>query len=198
MEFIVRINRTMGRVIARAWSDSEFKSRLMADPTSALAELAIALPLGTRLIARENTDRIIHLALSAPPQAVTSSPLSDIRDFAEVYRDPQLWSLNWAGRDPVAANRLSRKPALELEKFGLACPDELQIVILSNTADLVHLLLPPPPHEAHCTPALLAGLAAGHAPAALRYGRWFGPERYEALLASIVAHHGAAADLMHA
>jgi Nitrile hydratase, alpha chain len=184
-EISVRINGTMGRIIARAWSDNGYIARLVADAAPALAELAIKVPPGVKVVAKENTGHIVNLVLSATPRATPISPLSEIRDFGEIYRDPRLWSLNSAGRDPVAANRLIDDPVGELAKFGVACPDGLQVVILSNSAEVLHLLLPPRPPEARCSPALLAGLEAGRAPAALRYGRLFGPQAYATLLASI-------------
>jgi hypothetical protein len=36
-------NPTMGRVLARAWSDAQFKARLLAKPKAALRELEIML-----------------------------------------------------------------------------------------------------------------------------------------------------------
>ena len=47
-------NLTMGRVLARAWSDPEFKTRLLAGPKAALRELGIGLPDGLDIVAREN------------------------------------------------------------------------------------------------------------------------------------------------
>ena len=38
-----KTNPTMGRVLARAWSDAQFKTRLLAKPKAALRELEIML-----------------------------------------------------------------------------------------------------------------------------------------------------------
>jgi hypothetical protein len=139
------LNRTMGRVISEAWSDAAFKAQLLSEPKPALAALDIVLPDAMTITARENTEQTLHLAISAPPIAMPISALSEIRDFAEVYRDPRLWSLNWIGRDPVAAGRLMADPVDELRKIGIRVPKDLEIVVRANTATLTHLILPPQP-----------------------------------------------------
>jgi Nitrile hydratase, alpha chain len=178
----VPCNRTMGRVIAKAWSDAAFKARLIAEPVSALAQLDIAIPPGMTIIARENTDSVLHLVTCARPFALTASALSDIRDFAEIYRDPRLWSLNWLGRDPVATGRMVADPPGELAKIGVCPPETLSISLLANTPALTNLILPPLPPKERCTPLLFERLAAGHAPAALRLGHLFGAGPYDMLI----------------
>ena len=155
-------NLTVGRVLARSWSDAQFKTRLLAAPKAALHELEIMLADGLDIVARENTAKTVHLAISAPPVAVPKSAFSEIRDFAETYRDPRLWPLNWIARDPPATARL-----------------------LADTAAVAHLILPPKPPDRHCTPRLFAQLSAGHAPAALRFGRLLGAGPYNTLIAAL-------------
>lgn len=178
-------NRTMGRVIAKAWSDAAFKARLIAEPVSALAQLDIAIPPGITIVARENTDSALHLVTCARPLALPASALPDIRDFAEIYRDPRLWFLNWLGRDPVATGRMLADPLGELTKIGVHPPEGLSMSLLVNTPALIHLILPPLPPKEHCTPRLFERLSAGHAPAALRLGRLFGAGPYDTLIAAL-------------
>ena len=141
-------NRTMGRVIAKAWCDAEFKSRLIAEPISALAQLDIAVPPGTAIVARENTDTALHLVTCARPLAMPSSALSDIRDFAEIYRDPRLWSLNWLGRDPVGHGRAwSPIRWASWARSAFIRPRGWRSSLLVNTPALTHLILPPLPPE---------------------------------------------------
>ena len=47
--------RNGARVVAKAWTDSEFYSRLMSDATSAIAELDYAGRQGEHIVAVENT-----------------------------------------------------------------------------------------------------------------------------------------------
>src|SRR5438067_9852336 len=46
------------RVVARAWVDPDFRQRLLADGTAAVAELGITFPDDVRLLVIENTPRV--------------------------------------------------------------------------------------------------------------------------------------------
>jgi hypothetical protein len=179
------INLTVGRVLAQAWSDPSFKIRLLAEPKPALGDLGIPLPDGPSIVARESTADLVHLAISAPPVAMPASAYSEIRDFAETYRDPRLWPLNWIARDPPATARLIAEPLEELRRLGVQPPAGLAVAILANTLSAVHLILPPRPADRHCTPRLFERLSAGHAPAALRFGRLLGAGPFETLVAAL-------------
>jgi nitrile hydratase len=48
------------RVVARAWNDPEFKKRLLADATTACAELGVGGMQGEDMIVVENTDKVHH------------------------------------------------------------------------------------------------------------------------------------------
>lgn len=60
-------------LVARAWSDEEFKTRLMNDPAAVLEEHGIEAPLGVTLKVVEDTEDVCHLVL--PP-----SPAGDLID----------------------------------------------------------------------------------------------------------------------
>jgi hypothetical protein len=62
-----------GQLVARAWSDTAFKLRLLAEPATALAEQGIAVPPGVEVRVHENTPAVFHLTL--PPRP--SDELSD-------------------------------------------------------------------------------------------------------------------------
>lgn len=56
--------------IARAWADPDYKSRLLASPSDALAETGIEVPAGMTVKVVENTSDTQHLVLPvAPPEA---------------------------------------------------------------------------------------------------------------------------------
>ena len=59
-----------GKVAAKAWSDADFKQRLLTDPRAALAELGVKPPQGTENVTLkvvENTADIVFLVLPAAP-----------------------------------------------------------------------------------------------------------------------------------
>mgnify|MGYP002172910739 CR=1 FL=1 len=52
------------KVVAHAWSDPEFKARLLADPRSALTEIGYSLPDTTpHLAVVENTEQVHHMVV---------------------------------------------------------------------------------------------------------------------------------------
>jgi hypothetical protein len=180
-------NETVGKLIAAAWSDTGFARELLGNTDSALARVGIAIPSNLRVIASENNPEAVHLVLSGPPRTLPRSAYSDIRTFGEVYRgDPRLWSLNWRARDPVARQRLVDNPKAELFKIGVDCPSAIEIVVLVNTADRVHLVLPEGPAD-HPSPSLLLRLSTGEVPEGLRFGRLFGAGGYRRLLEHLEA-----------
>jgi hypothetical protein len=55
------------QVFALAWSDDEFKQRLIDDPHSVLAEHGIEMPLSMDIKVVEDTATARHLVLPPPP-----------------------------------------------------------------------------------------------------------------------------------
>jgi hypothetical protein len=55
------------KVIAKAWSDDDYKARLMSDPKSVLTEAGIDLEDGAEVKVVEDTPGVRHLVLPAPP-----------------------------------------------------------------------------------------------------------------------------------
>jgi hypothetical protein len=55
------------RLIARAWSDPDFKRRLLDEPAGALSDFGVSIPHGIRVRVVENTSDVVHLVLPAKP-----------------------------------------------------------------------------------------------------------------------------------
>jgi hypothetical protein len=56
------------RVVTRAWTDDEFKVRLIAEPDEVLRENGIDLKPGTEVRVVENTDKVVHVGLPPRPK----------------------------------------------------------------------------------------------------------------------------------
>jgi hypothetical protein len=69
-----------GKVIARAWTDSSFKARLLADPRAALAEAGLSLPAGIKVQVLEDTATLTHLVIRQRPSGALSD--EDLRRVA--------------------------------------------------------------------------------------------------------------------
>ena len=118
------------RVVARAWVDPEFKSRLLADPKSGLAELGYAFPEDMGLVVAKNTDKLRHLVVctlcSCYPTALLGRPPDWYKSFS--YR-----------------SRAVVDPRGVMKEFGLEVVESLEVRVLDSTADVRYLVLPQRP-----------------------------------------------------
>ncbi len=73
---------TISKAIARAWSDPEFKAKLLSDPSTALAEAGIEVPAGTEVKVVENTADIQHLVLPAAPTEAREMSVEELEKLA--------------------------------------------------------------------------------------------------------------------
>lgn len=118
------------RVVARAWSDKAFKQRLLADATSAIAELGISGMQGEDVVAVENTDQVHNLVVctlcSCYPWALLGLPPS--------------WYKNAAYR-----SRAVIEPRSVLKEFGLDLPETKAVRVWDSTAEIRYIVLPQRP-----------------------------------------------------
>ena len=116
------------RVVAHAWVDAGFKTRLLSDPIPALAELGYALAeTTTQLEVVENTEEIHHLVVctlcSCYPSALLGRPPDWYKSLA--YR-----------------SRAVSDPRGVMREFGLEVAEEVKVRVMDSTADLRYLVLP--------------------------------------------------------
>jgi nitrile hydratase subunit alpha len=119
------------RVVARAWTDPEFKKRLLADATAACAELGVGGLQGEDMIVVENTDKVHHAIVctlcSCYPWPVLGLPP------------------NWY-KAPAYRARMVREPRTVLaEDFDYPIPDDVEIRVWDSSAELRYWVLPKRP-----------------------------------------------------
>ncbi|HZS03673.1 MAG TPA: NHLP leader peptide family RiPP precursor [Blastocatellia bacterium] len=54
-------------IIAKAWADEQFKSRLMDNPNRTLAEAGLSIPAGVNFVVVENEPERVYLVLPTCP-----------------------------------------------------------------------------------------------------------------------------------
>nr|WP_218829839.1 nitrile hydratase subunit alpha [Rhodococcus sp. 06-418-1B] len=117
------------KVVARAWTDPSFKSRLLADATAACAEMGVSGLQGEAMIAVENTDTthnvIVCTLCSCYPWPVLGLPP------------------NWYKAMPYRA-RVVRDPRSVLAEFGTDVGDK-EIVVWDSSAEIRYWVLPQRP-----------------------------------------------------
>ena len=117
------------RVVARAWTDPDYKGRLLSDPEGALLELGYPLVGSAKLAVLENTDAVHHLVVctlcSCYPTSLLGLPPDWYKSFA--YR-----------------SRAVVDPRGVMREFGLDVGDT-EVRVVDSTADLRYLVLPQRP-----------------------------------------------------
>ena len=117
------------KLIARAWNDNDYKSRLIADVNAAAAELDIdAGDIPIRGV--ENTDAVHNVVVctlcSCYPRSLIGLPPDWYKSRA--YR-----------------SRTVREPRRVLGEFGTKLPDDVEVRVHDSTADLRFLVIPKRP-----------------------------------------------------
>ncbi len=119
--------RNGARVVARAWSDPDYRARLMADATPAIAELGYAGRQGEHIVAVENTPTLHNVVVctlcSCYPWSVLGLPPAWYK--AAPYR-----------------SRAVRDPRGLLAEFGTVLPEQVAIRVWDSTAELRYLVVP--------------------------------------------------------
>lgn len=114
------------RLVARAWVDDAFKTRLLANAPAAARELGIDVG-ATQLVVVENTPDVHNLIVctlcSCYPRAVLG--LSPAWYKSAAYR-----------------SRAVREPRSVLAEFGTEIPVEVAVRVHDSTAELRYLVLP--------------------------------------------------------
>ncbi|WP_405736408.1 nitrile hydratase subunit alpha [Streptomyces sp. NBC_00028] len=115
------------RVVARAWTDEAYKSRLLADGTAAVRELGYMEGSYQRLRVVENT---------ATTHNVVVCTLCSCYPLRLLGPSPS-WYKSEAYR-----SRVVREPRAVLREFGLELPDTVDITVWDSSAETRYLVLP--------------------------------------------------------
>jgi len=59
--------KAYGKLVAKAWSDAEFKAKLLADPMKVFKENSMKVPAGIEVRIVENTAGVMHFILPPEP-----------------------------------------------------------------------------------------------------------------------------------
>lgn len=120
------------RLIARAWTDPEFKARLLTDATSVVQEWKLEGGQVDRLIVKENTASIHNVVVctlcSCYPWAILGLP-------PKWYKSPEYRS------------RIVVEPRTVLGEMGLQLDEGTEIRVWDSSAEVRYLVLPEQPSE---------------------------------------------------
>jgi nitrile hydratase len=118
------------KVVARAWTDPDYRARLLADGTAAIAELGFKGPQGEHIVVLENTPAVHHVVVctlcSCYPWPVLGLPPS------------------WY-KDPAYRSRVVREPRAVLAEFGLELADDVAVKVFDSSSEVRYMVLPERP-----------------------------------------------------
>lgn len=119
--------RNGAKVVARAWSDPDYKARLMENATAAIAELGYTGRQGEHMVVVENTPTIHNMTVctlcSCYPWPVLGLPPV------------------WFKSSPYRA-RVVKEPRAVLAEFGVELPQDVEFRVWDSTAEVRYLVLP--------------------------------------------------------
>ncbi len=117
------------KIVARAWTDSDYKTRLLEDGSAAARELGIEVG-ATKLVVVENTSKVHNLVVctlcSCYPRMILGLPPDWYKSKA--YR-----------------SRAVREPRAVLAEFGTHIPESVEVRVHDSTATIRYLVLPQRP-----------------------------------------------------
>ena len=122
--------RNGARVVARAWTDPDYKQRLLEDGSKAIAEFGYSGVQGEDMVVIENTDDVHNLVVCT---------------LCSCYPWPTLGLPPiWFKSAPYRA-RAVIDPRGVLEEFGVELSEEVELRVWDSNAELRYLVLPQRP-----------------------------------------------------
>jgi nitrile hydratase len=118
------------RLVARAWVDPEFRSRLLANASEAARELGVAGFVGENVMALENTPDVHN---------VVACTLCSCYPWAVLGLPP-----GWY-KSPEYRARIVREPRAVLAEFGLEVPPDKEVRVWDSSSDMRYFVLPERP-----------------------------------------------------
>ncbi len=119
--------RNGAQVVARAWTDPDYRQRLLADGTAACAELGFEGPQGEYIVVLEDSPDL-HNVIVCTQCSCTAWPVLGL---------PPDWY-----KSPEYRARVAREPRPLLREMGLDLPESVEIRVWDTSAQTRFLVLP--------------------------------------------------------
>jgi nitrile hydratase len=120
-----------GKIVAKAWSDPEFKSALLTTGREALREMGVHQGKVGKLVVLENTDAAHNLIVCT---------------LCSCYPYDILGDTPWWYKHESYRNKVVQNPrAVAKEMFGLEIPAHKEVKVYDSTSDIRYFVLPQRP-----------------------------------------------------
>jgi nitrile hydratase len=118
------------KVVARAWTDPDYKARLLEEGTAAIAEFGFSGPQGEHIVVVENTPAVHHVVVCT---------------LCSCYPWPVLGLPPAWYKDPAYRARIVREPRTLLAEMGLTFGDDVEINVWDSSSEVRYFVLPERP-----------------------------------------------------
>jgi nitrile hydratase len=118
------------KVVAKAWTDPQYRQRLLEDGTAAIKELGFSGRQGEHIVVVENTATTHNVVVCT---------------LCSCYPWPVLGLPPGWYKDPAYRSRMVREPRTVLAEMGLELADNVQITVRDSTSEVRWLVLPERP-----------------------------------------------------
>jgi nitrile hydratase len=118
------------KVVARAWVDADYKRRLLADGTAAIAEMGFSGPQGEYMVVVENTPKLHNVVVCT---------------LCSCYPWPVLGLPPAWYKSPAYRSRIVREPRTVLAEMGLTLPESTEVRVWDSSSEVRYLVLPERP-----------------------------------------------------
>lgn len=134
-KFIATYERDVGplngaKVVARAWTDPDYRADLLRDGTAAIKEMGFSGPQGEHIVVLEQSDDVHHVVVCT---------------LCSCYPWPVLGLPPAWYKDPAYRARVVREPRIVLAEMGLDVPSGREIEVWDSSAEVRYLVLPQRP-----------------------------------------------------
>jgi len=118
------------KVVVKAWTDPDYKQRLLADGTAAIKELGFSGPQGEHIVVVENTPTEHNVVVCT---------------LCSCYPWPVLGLPPGWYKDPAYRARMVREPRKVLAEMGLELPEDVRIIVRDSSSEVRWFVLPQRP-----------------------------------------------------
>jgi nitrile hydratase len=118
------------KVVARAWTDPEYRAWLLEDGTAAIGELGFKGPQGEVIEVVENTSDVHNVVVCT---------------LCSCYPWPILGLPPGWYKDPAYRSRMAREPRSLLAEMGLELDDDIELRVHDSSSEVRYMVLPQRP-----------------------------------------------------